>query len=247
MAALSDYLESGLLSHIFRNTAFPRPSTIAIALTSGVPLDSDTGSTIPELASGVRSGSDFVTTNYKRILLGPPATSGDNTWNSIGVDATTAYSVSGIKSSGTIVGDTITFSAQPSYGYFYPLFVSEQAARDYSTSKGGNGSAIVYKFSQEFPSVTFFAPQGTNIFQSGVIFKSNYPDYEGNGFIRNKNQMVFNTALTEWGWVSGIAILDHETVGSGNLLMYAKLTNPRYVYLGDNIRFDANSLEISLK
>lgn len=247
MAALSDYLESGLLNHIFRNTAFPRPSTIAIALTSGVPLDSDTGETIPELASGVRSGFDFVTTNYKRVVLGPPATNGDSTWNPIGVDASTAYSVSGVKASGTIVNGVVTFSTQPVYGYFYPLFVNEQAAKDYSLSKGGNGTAIVYTFDKEFPSVVFYAPQGNNIFQSGISIKSNYPDYEGNGFIRNKNQIVFNTALTEWGWVSGIAIVDHGTVGSGNLLMYAKLTNPRYVYSGDNIRFDANSLEISLK
>jgi hypothetical protein len=130
MAALSDYLESGLLSHIFRNTAFPRPSTIAIALTSGVPADSNTGSTIPELPSGVRSGLDFVTTNYKRIVLGPPATSGDNTWNSVGIDATTAYSVYGTTSSGTLA-------------YFYPLYVNEQAARDSSTAKGGNGSVSI--------------------------------------------------------------------------------------------------------
>lgn len=229
MAALSDYLESGLLSHIFRNTAFARPSTIAIALTSGVPVDSDTGSTLPELPSGVANGLNFVTTNYKRIVLGPPASSGDNTWNSVGVDISTAYSVSGTKADGTM-------------GYFYPIYLNEQTARD-----AGNGSVTIYTFTKEFPSVTFYAPQGTNAFNSGVSIKSNYPDYEGNGFIRNKNQLVFNTALTEWGWVSGIAILDHETVGSGNLLMYAKLTNPRYVYLGDNIRFDANSLEISLK
>ena len=250
MAALSDYLESGLLSHIFRNTAFPRPSTIAVALTSSVPADSNSGSTIPELPSGVVNGLDFVTTAYRRIVLGPPATSGDNTWNSVGVDNTTAYSVSGLKSSGTLVGGTMTFSTQPQYGYFYPLYVSEQASNTYSTSQGGNGSSTVYTFSSEFPSVTFFAPNGpvgTTIFQSGVTTKSNYVDYEGNGFIRNKNQLIFNTAVTEWGWVSGIAILDHETVGSGNLLMYAKLANPRYVYIGDNIRFDANSLEISLK
>jgi len=238
MAALSDYLESGLLSHIFRNTALPRPSTIAIALTSGVPSDSDNGSTIPELASGVRSGLDFVTTNYKRINLGPPASSGDNTWNSIGVDASTAYSVSGTKADGNM-------------GYFYPIFINEQAANNYSSQNGGNGSSIIYRFSKEFPSVTFFAPSGApagnTIFYSGVSVKSSYTDYDGNGFIRNKNQLVFNSAFTDWGWVSGIAILDHETVGSGNLLMYAKLTNPRYVYLGDNIRFDANSLEISLK
>ena len=227
MAALSDYLESGLLSHIFRNTALPRPSTIAIALTSGVPLDSDNGSTIPELPSGVANGLNFVSTNYKRINLGPPATSGDNTWNSIGVDSLTAYSVSGSKKDGTM-------------GYFYPLYLNELSAQT-----AGNGTTYLLTFEKEFPSVNFYAP--TSTFQSGVSVKSNYTDYDGNGFIRNKNQFVFNTALTEWGWVSGIAILDNETVGLGNLLMYAKLTNPRYVYLGDNIRFDANSLEISLK
>lgn len=227
MAALSDYLESGLLSHIFRNAAFPRPSTIAIALTSGVPSDSDTGSTIPELPSGVRSGLDFVNTNYNRIVLGPPATSGDNTWNSVGVDVNGVYSVSGTRHDGKM-------------GYFYPLYLTEQKALQV------NGSVNVYQFKNEFPSVTFYGPSGL-AFNSGVNVKSNYTDYEGNGFIKNKNQIVFNPAFTEWGWVSGIAIVDHETVGSGNLLMYAKLANPRYVYLGDNIRFDSNSLEISLK
>lgn len=227
MAALSDYLESGLLSHIFRNTALPRPSTIAIALTSGIPSDSDSGSTIPELPSGVANGLNFVSTNYRRINLGPPATSGDNTWNSIGVDSSTAYSVSGSKRDGTM-------------GYFYPLYLDQSAAQS-----AGAGPTYLLTFEKEFPSVEFYAP--ASIFQSGVNVKSNYTEYDGNGFIRNKNQFVFNTALTEWGWVSGIAILDHATVGSGNLLMYAKLSNPRYVYLGDNIRFDANSLEISLK
>ena len=53
MASLSDYLESGLLHHIFRGESFSKPSKIAIALTSGVPQDSDTGFTIPELPSGI--------------------------------------------------------------------------------------------------------------------------------------------------------------------------------------------------
>jgi hypothetical protein len=231
MAALSDYLESGLLSHIFRNAAFPRPSAIAVALTSGVPLDSDNGITIPELPTTVLNGATTVPTNYARISLGNPSVSGDATWNAVGIDSTTAYSVYGTTSSGTLA-------------YFYPLYLSSQAAIDHV---GGNGLVAAYTFQNQFPSTTFYAPQGSNVFQSGVVTKSNYPDYEGNGFIRNKNQIVFNTALTEWGWVSGIAILDNAGVGSGNLLMYSKLANPRYVYIGDNIRFDANSLEISLK
>ena len=49
MTALSDYLESGLLHHIFRGQDFNKPSGVTIALCSGVPSESDTGETIPEL------------------------------------------------------------------------------------------------------------------------------------------------------------------------------------------------------
>ena len=47
MAALSDYLESGLLNHVFRGGTFDKPSNISLALTSGIPQDSNTGSTLP--------------------------------------------------------------------------------------------------------------------------------------------------------------------------------------------------------
>ena len=68
MAALSDYLESGLLHHMFRGDIFNKPSGIGIALTSGVPVESDTGSTIPEIPSGIGG----VDTGYSRINLGNP-------------------------------------------------------------------------------------------------------------------------------------------------------------------------------
>jgi hypothetical protein len=230
MAALSDYLESGLLNHIFRNTPFNRPSTIAIALTSGVPLDSDSGSTIPELPSGVNRGTNFVPTNYKRINLGNPATVGNNVWNAVGVDDTTVFSVYGTSSSGATVGQS---------GYFYPLYLNQSTALAAST-----GFTQSYRF-REFPSVTFHAP--TNLQQTAMSGDPGYTKYDGNGFIKNSSQIVFDTALTDWGWVSGIAIVDTANYGSGNLLMYAKIENPRYIYTGDNIKFDINSLEISLK
>ena len=61
--------------------------------------------------------------------------------------------------------------------------------------------------------------------ESGVSSNPGYLLYEGNGFIKNKTQLVFNTAMTDWGWVSGIAILDDTTDGAGKLLMYAELNN----------------------
>jgi len=156
MAALSDYLESGLLHHVFRGQSFPKPANICVALTSGVPLDSHTGSTIPEMASGLADG--ITSTNYSRVELGNPAEQGNAQWS-------------------------------------------------YSTEDHAAGS----------------------------------------GIIRNMGQIVFATALTDWGWVSGIAITDHATVGSGNLLMHAELTNPRLIYTGDNVKFDIETLEISFK
>lgn len=234
MAALSDYLESGLLSHIFRNSPFPKPSEIAIALTSGVPIDSDSGSTIPELPSGVSRGENFVSTNYKRVTLFDPSTSGNTIWNTVGADDLTAYTVSGTAISG------IQNVTPGQHGYFYPLYLNEQTA----AGAGSNSFTQSYEF-VEFPNVTFYAP--VSLQQAGSQTNPGYTLYDGNGFIRNAAQLVFDTALTDWGWVSGVAIMDTSVYGSGNMLMYAELENPRYIYTGDNIKFDTNALEISLK
>ena len=153
MAALSDYMESGLLHYVFKGQAFPQPASICIALTSGVPLDSETGTTILELPTGVDGA-----TNYNRVDLGNPVSVGNTKWS----------------------------------------YRDEDHAA-------------------------------------------------GSGMIRNSGQIIFNTALTDWGWVSGIAITDNPTVGEGNLLMHAQLTNPRIIYTGDNVKFDVETLEISFK
>jgi len=157
MAALSDYLESGLLNYVFRGSSFPMPENICIALTSGVPRDSDTGITIPELSG--------IGTNYVRISLGDPT---------------------------ELIVDDITRGSQK-----WSYMADDNEA--------------------------------------------------GSGIIRNSGQIIFNTALTDWGWVSGIAIVDHPTIGTGNLLMHAELDNPRIIYTGDNVKFDVGTLEISFK
>jgi hypothetical protein len=237
MAALSDYLESQLLNHVFRNSSFAKPSNISIALTSGVPVDSDTGSTIPELPSGVQRGNNFVSTNYQRINLSAPSGAGNSTWNNVGTDDLTTFSISGVSISGTVVGTS---------GYFYPLYLNIITAENADKANTGNvqGFTDSYVF-RDYPNVIFYAP--ASLAQNAQSGDPGYARYEGNGFIKNAFQMVFNTALTDWGWVSGIAVLDSNIRGSGNMLMYAKLDNPRYVYTGDNIKFDTNSLEISLK
>jgi len=230
MAALSDYLESGLLNHIFRGQEFPKPSSIAIALTSGVPLDSDTGETIPELPSGIQKGNLFVSTNYSRVDLGNPENSGNAFWSAVGVDDVTPFQVYGTSR----IGDSAGAS-----GYFAPLYQNQFTAFTVDPV-----SVLEFEF-DEFPGIILYGPK--NVIQSGVSTNPGFTDYEGNGFIKNNNQVVFDTALEDWGWISGVAILDTSNYASGNLLMYSALSNPRYVYVGDNIKFDVRSLEINFQ
>jgi hypothetical protein len=161
MAALSNYLESGLLNFVFRGESFSAPSNISIALVSGVkeadPADADTGITILEIPSGINGSG----TGYNRVNIGEP-------------------------------------------------------------------NSTKFSYTQE--------------------------DFEaGSGTVRNSGQIVFNTALLDWGWVSGIAIVDSpyhntdEDNSPGNVLMHAALDNPRIIYAGDNVKFDYNTLEISFK
>ena len=74
----------------------------------------------------------------------------------------------------------------------------------------------------------------------------------GSGLIKNTASLTFDVgdaspALVDWGWVSGIAIVDSGEYGTGNLLMHAALDNPRVIYAGDTVKFDVSALQISFK
>jgi hypothetical protein len=67
MANFSDYLENQLGDLLFRTGNFTKPAGIWLAMCSGIPHDTHTGSTLPELTGG----------NYARWAMGPPS---DNAW-----------------------------------------------------------------------------------------------------------------------------------------------------------------------
>lgn len=62
--SMTNYLESGILNHIFRTDAFSEPTTIAIGLTADVPAEADTGGVNTEVSN---AGS------YARVDVGAPA------------------------------------------------------------------------------------------------------------------------------------------------------------------------------
>lgn len=144
MSHMSDYLQSGLLVHFLRSDTIAKPSEIGIALCRNVPVDTDTGATIPEVANS---------NNYARVNMGAPA---DGDWDAIVL----------------------------------------------------NGPG-------------------------------------GSGYTANTAQIAFNQATGgDWGWVSGVAILDSATYGAGRMLWGGPLATPREIRENDTFQFPAQSLKI---
>ena len=62
MSAMSDYLESEVIKHIFRTGSFTKPTVLAVALCTAATTDAQTGATITEVAN---------TGAYARTSLNP--------------------------------------------------------------------------------------------------------------------------------------------------------------------------------
>lgn len=87
MSAMSDYLETALINHIFRSTSFTAPTTLAIALATSAIVDSDTTLSGKEVANSfayarqtlnpgtgnwaATSGGNGTTSNSSTITFGP--------------------------------------------------------------------------------------------------------------------------------------------------------------------------------
>ena len=127
MAALSDYLESGLLHHIFLGQAFEKPSGMVIALTSGVITDSMTGSTIPEIPSGINGSG----TGYARIDLGNPSS----------VDAKWTYTTADHAVGSGVIGNASSYifdTALVDWGIVSGIAICDSGTHATSAAGGGN-------------------------------------------------------------------------------------------------------------
>jgi len=240
------------------NVPYGKPLNISLALTGNPPKDNDTGATIDEIPESVEVGGVARATNYARVSLGKPSEVGDNVWMPVGSDGTNdslaqAYSVRSKQALKTFVppgnstANTEVVGDGEQEAYYYPLFLSRGAVTGAST-------VVTYTF-ENIPGVNFYGAFSTGTDNKFFEAAEENPDptdilirlYEDNGFIKNNLSIQFNKAVSNWGFVSGIAILDSPNHGEGNLLMHAQLKNPRQVTPGDKLYFDPKTLEISLK
>lgn len=136
-AAMSDYLRQALLNHLFRDTPFTPPATIALALCTGPVLDTDTGDL---------TGKEVTGGGYDRVSIG----------------------------------------------------------------------------------------RGDAIWTDGIV-------------TMNVGPIVFPTATGNWsGPIGYLAIVDNTDIGSGNLLFYGTLTQPKTITVDDMFVLNASQLSVAL-
>jgi len=70
----------------------------------------------------------------------------------------------------------------------------------------------------------------------------------------NNDGRVFNTGTitfpvcttADWGWISGAALVDTGTYGTGNMIVYGALTTPKYIGVGDQFKFNTADLAFTI-
>lgn len=70
-------------------------------------------------------------------------------------------------------------------------------------------------------------------------------DGAGSGWIENTSVITFPACSTaDWGWCSGIAILDSATHGAGNALYIGPLSAAQFIQVGTTFSIPSGSLKI---
>lgn len=72
---------------------------------------------------------------------------------------------------------------------------------------------------------------------------SNWSAGSTNGQTDNENNISFTTATGDWGYVSGLFLVDASS--GGNVILYGTLTTPKIVENGDQFVIAAGDLDIT--
>lgn len=62
----------------------------------------------------------------------------------------------------------------------------------------------------------------------------------------NLSGVTFPVATSNWGWVSGVCIVDNSTHGAGNVLMHGTLSQPQFITTNGTFSFPSGSLQLSV-
>lgn len=259
-AVISDYLETKIINHVLRNTAYTSPGTsVYVSLHTADPTDAG-------------SGTEVSGTSYARIQVtawdvpASRATQNTNaiTWSAAGSNWGTVTHI-GIWDASTVgnllfYGALTTSKAVPS-GVTFSI-----AAGDLDVSLTGAFSTYLGNalLSHVLRNTAYTSP-GTSIYVSlhtvtltaamteTEVSGSNYArvqvtawDAPGatNGATQNTNAINFATPSGSWGAITSVGVFDALTTGNG--LFFGNVDTSFTPTSGDTVQYAAGALDITV-
>jgi len=250
MSALSNFLESQLFNHIFRNIAYMSPTTVFVAFYTSDPTDADTGT---EVAGGgyVRQAMTFTA---------PTNGAGDNSalldWGTASADwgNVTHFGIRDSLTAGNLLlyapmtiarniklGDTVKINANEldvSFSGIASNFLVNAIYNHVLRNIAYTSPSAVYVglyISDPTPADTGGEVSGGAYARLAVTFGA-----PSNGTGDNSSELAFVTPTLDWGLVSHSSMRDALTLG--NLLTFNPLASVRNILATNTVKIPANNL-----
>lgn len=86
------------------------------------------------------------------------------------------------------------------------------------------------------------------ISSSGTAYGRQAIDFSAasSGSAASNGTVTWSTATANWGTVTAVAVMDGNTVGSGNVLFYGNLSVSKLIETGDTFQIASTNLTVSL-
>ena len=120
-----------------------------------------------------------------------------------------------------------------------------------ATLRNGSISGISSRYLALFTDVTVIAELEASDFTNEVsgasyIRKSVNFDIPVDGVTQNTADIVWPTALENWGTIGYAAVCDTLANGTGNILYYGALSTPKVISTNDQFKFNAGDYDITV-
>ncbi|MCH8029053.1 MAG: hypothetical protein IH874_03880 [Candidatus Dadabacteria bacterium] len=255
MGSMTDFLELELLDHVLRNEAFTSPTTVYIGLFTAAPGEAGGGT---EVSGG----------SYARQAIAFDAAASRTAANTALITFPVATANWGTITDWAIF-DAVTTGNMLWYGVFDTSIVvniddeAEIAAGDIDLTASAAGATdfLVHKlidhsvgtasytaptsvFAALFTTATTDAGGGTEVTGGSYAREVIVFDVAAAGATDNSVNDPFPTATADWGTITHAAIM--SLVTGGDMLFHAALTDSRTINNGQNSKFNAGDLDITL-
>ena len=252
---ISNYLEEAILQHTLGLGAYAPVASVYAAILSDI---SDDGDNAVELVAADYTRAAVAPAAWAATALGITSNNADIVWPAALVDWGVAKAI-GIYDS-SVGGNLLYWSVLPIAKFIASSAILKILTGSLVITLGGAFSLYLRNAvldmtlkNTSFAVANIWAGVGTAVsaYNASLSEPAGYSRIQitgfagGNGFRSIHSPQLSFTASNDWGLITHVGLFD--AVSGGNLLYALQLSTPRYIYDGDGIIFEADTIGLGVQ